>query len=131
MEDVHKIYIGSFVVVIVVLVIVVCAVALSKESFADSVKGPLGKTRSGFVDTVVPQNLRYGDVTPTYQGLGNGLRGTSVVNVSAIDSNRFPIAIETPTNWYNTQGVLTKKGKRSTDLNFPKGGTRLGTLWGT
>ena len=34
------------------------------------------------------------------------LKDTSIVNISAIDSARYPIMIETPTNWYNTQSLI-------------------------
>jgi len=96
-----------------------------KESFTNPGMKPLTKnpflnakkTNSQFIDSYVPSNLGYSDITTYYNSMDDTLKGTSLVNVSAVDSKRYPIMIETPTNWYNTQPMVLK------DIN-------VGSNWG-
>lgn len=109
----HSIFIISIVVIIVIFVFLVLAtMALSSEKFQDlSPLLPAKPYNFDFgkimMDTNVPQNLRFKDATPFYQELDNGLNGTSLKNISEVISQRHPIAIETSTNWYDTQPLIT------------------------
>ena len=105
------------VVIIVIFVLSLLAVfVLSKETFTNPGMIFNKNNDKEFTDTVVPQNLGYSDITSYYnERMEDGLKGTSLVNVSAIDSGRFPIMLETPTNWYNTQGLIIKDIKLGSD----------------
>ena len=56
------------------------------------------KQKQDYIDTSVPNNLGYtcGIKSPL-------MKDTNLVEISEIKSKRFPIAIETPWNWYSTQ----------------------------
>jgi len=84
--------------------------AMYKENFINpgSLPMPPSKLKRKFNDNYVPSNLGYSDITSYYNNLDNGLEGTSMVNISAIDSKRFPITLEIPMNWYNTQPMVLK-----------------------
>jgi len=122
--DYHTVFVLSIVIIIVIFVLLLFGcLAYFKEPFTDSKKIDSKKTdskktdskktdskktdsinyRKAFIDTYVPQDHTFSNVTEEYQKLGNGLNGTSLVNVSAINSKRFPAIIETSMNWYNTQ----------------------------
>lgn len=107
--DNHSTYIISTVVIIVIfLLILLATMSLSKESFQTLAPAKFTIPKQGnFVDTNVPQGLKFKNATSFYQDLDDGLKGTPLVNVSEVLSNRFPIAIETPMNWYSTQPLAT------------------------
>jgi hypothetical protein len=90
MPDNHTNYIILIVVIIALFLIFSIGgyMLLSTETFNGSLKDS------------------FKGITKYYNNLDNGLHNTSIVNVSAIDSGRYPIMIETATNWYNTQGVI-------------------------
>lgn len=109
--DTHTIFIVSVVVIIVIFILVLLAtIALSGESFKDLTPFlPMTtekRENNEVIDPYVPQNIRFRDATKFYEGLDDGLKGTSLVNVSEILTNRYPIAIETSTNWYSTQPLI-------------------------
>lgn len=121
----HNMFFVMIVVIIVIFVLLLIGgFALSKENFTNPGMLPAKqnpflnakKTNSQFIDTSVPDNLGYSNITGYYnERMDDGLNGTSIVNVSSIDSGRFPIMIETPTNWYNTQGLLLRNADVGTD----------------
>lgn len=122
----HNTFVITIVVIIVIFVFLLFGcLALGKETFVNPGMKPLSKnpylnakkTNKEFIDTYVPSNLGYSDITGYYNSMDNTLKGTSLVNVSAIDSKRYPIMIETPTNWYNTQPMILKN-------------TNVGSDWG-
>ena len=121
-------YHNTFIITIVVIIVIFTLLLLggfciSKESFTNPGLKPLSKnpglnakkTNNKFIDTLVPENLGYSDITGYYNGLEDGLKGTSLVNVSSIDSARYPIMIETPTNWYNTQSLILEQANLGTN----------------
>ena len=73
------------------------------------------KTNSRYLESYVPSDLGYSDITGYYDSMDDALDGTSLVNISAIESKRFPIMLETPTNWYNTQSMILKDASIGTD----------------
>lgn len=84
--------------VVIVALIVLCvlgALAFTKECFSDTEK----ITNSKFFDSLVPQNLKF-------TKLADKVKGTSIINVTAVETGRFPIQLETTTNWYNTQPMI-------------------------
>lgn len=108
----HNLFIVSVVIIIVIFILVILGILFSQgEKFTN----PSGLSKNSvlskpFYDTVVPDNLKYKNATPFYEDLDDGLKGTSLVNVSEVLSNRFPIAIETSTNWYSTQPLINAVG---------------------
>ena len=121
----HNTFVIAIIVIIVIFVFLLFGCLTMKESFTNPGMKPLTKnpflnakkTNSQFIDSYVPSNLGYSDITTYYNSMDNTLKGTSLVNVSAVDSKRYPIMIETPTNWYNTQPMVLK------DIN-------VGSNWG-
>lgn len=104
----HNTFIIAIIVIIVIFLFILFGCMTMKESFVNPGMKPLTKfsKKKNFIDTYVPSNLGYSDITQYYDSMDNTLNGTSIVNVSAIDSKRFPIMIETSTNWYNTQPMV-------------------------
>lgn len=99
--DTHTIYLLSIVVIIVIFVLLIWGAihvvgrSFSLEPFSNN-EG--NAANSQWIDTLVPGGMGYNC------GLKSPLmKGTNMVSVSTIDSKRFPIAIETPWNWYTTQ----------------------------
>jgi hypothetical protein len=87
-----------------------------KEDFANKkVKEDTLKSKFNFKDTIVNQDLGYVDLTKFYSSIDNSLKETPIVNISAIESNRFPIVLETVTNWYDTQGMLDPEASLGTN----------------
>lgn len=125
--DNHNVFLIMIVVIIVIFVLLLLAgYALSTETFKneifknetinliplrqrDSNNSKNKVQRNGkkhiFIDTIVPQSLKFKSEDNIYK---DDMKGTSLINISAIDTSRYPIAIETSTNWYNTQGLLLK-----------------------
>lgn len=100
--DSHTIFILSVVVIIAIFVIMLlAAIALCSEKFS-SVK-PFTKSEED----------DYRD--PSFEG-------TSLVEVTDFLTRRHPIAIETPTNWYSTQPVISRKTVLGTNLGKTDGG---------
>ncbi len=107
----HNTFVISIVVIIVIFVFLLLGcMAMYREKFTNPGALPMtpSKLKRKFEDNYVPSNLGYSDITGYYNSLDEGLAGTSMVNVSAIDSKRFPIMLEIPTNWYNTQPMVLK-----------------------
>jgi len=123
----HTIYLIVIVVLVVLFVIAFLALSFGKEQFTntsnedsslssssffssynhetkekDKHKHKHKGLKTSFTDYYVPQNLKFWDLTDKYKPF---LKGTSIANVSAIESNRFPAIIDTTTNWYNTEGL--------------------------
>ncbi len=109
MVDTHVMYITSFILIIFALIIgfIGCVVVMRQESFESvSGKGVSGKGVSGkgginenWLSTTVPQNVKY-----TCQTVPPEKRkGVNLVQLDKIHTKRFPIAIEYPWNWYQTQ----------------------------
>lgn len=48
-------------------------------------------------------NEHFLDCSIVRNELTNNFKGTSLTNLSVQQSGRFPIGVETATNWYNTQ----------------------------
>lgn len=112
MTNTHNIFICSIIIVVVVFCLMILGcIAIMKEPFRNIGMEPMKKKKKKvrWDDTTVAMNLGYSDITDYYNSLDNGLEGTSLVNISSVDSNRYPIMIETPTNWYNTQPMILEK----------------------
>jgi hypothetical protein len=163
----HDTYIISIVIIIVIFVIILfgsCAISTegftNLKSFNNVFKNINGKkvkfanpaykkipdeasvmakrVNSKFIDTSVPNNLGFSDISEYYNSMGDTLKGTSLINISAVDSARYPIMIETPMNWYNSQPLIlpnqhlgTNQGKydncicnQQNQLTFPNAGPR-------
>ena len=122
--DSHTVFIISVVIIIVIFTFLVLAtMTLSSEKFKNLSPMPISEFMNDkmnlnpfghVVDTYVPQDIKFKNATPFYDGLDDGLMGTSLENVSEVLSKRYPIAIETSTNWYNTQ-PLVGEGTLGTD----------------
>lgn len=76
----HNFFIASVVIIIVVFSLLVIALTYGKEGFENGAKKECNKH--------------------------NSLKGTSLVGVAEVETNRFPIVIETPMNWYSTQPLV-------------------------
>jgi len=119
----HNTFIIAIIVIIVIFVFILFGCMTMKETFVNPGMKPLSKvpTKRKFLDTYVPSNLGYSDVTQYYDSMDNTLNGTPIVNVSAVNSNRFPIMIETSTNWYDTQPLVLNKAYLATNAGkLPK-----------
>lgn len=122
--EMSKLFIVGTVIVIVVFVLVIIGlVCLNGESFKNLESFSNKFSKPKFLDTLVPANLGFRNSTTFYEDLDDGLKGTPLVNVSEVLTNRYPIAIETSTNWYSTQPLIssvgTDEGKLS-DCNCDK-----------
>lgn len=100
--DPHTIFIVSVVVIIAIFVIMLLAtITLCSEKFTS-------------VNTEDDKDFeRYRD--PDFEG-------TSLVEITDFLTRRHPIAIETPTNWYSTQPVVSRKTVLGTDMGKTEGG---------
>jgi len=84
----HTIFILTIVVIIVIFVFLLWGIINVKDNFTN--------TEFKSLDTIVPQNMKY----KCYKGR---VKGTNLTNIDTIETNRFPIEIEQPQNWFNTQ----------------------------
>lgn len=73
-------------------------VMFRKEFFQDVPENLFQKYPENYIDTLVPNNLKY-----KCQSDPQKFKGTSLVRMDKIISNRHPIEIEVPWNWYSTQ----------------------------
>jgi hypothetical protein len=105
--DSHVIYITSFILIIFALIIgFIGCIVMMKESF-ESVSGKGVSDVSGvsgeeninenWLSTTVPQD----DTSFTCQKVSNN--GTSLIQLDKVITKRFPIVIDYPWNWYQTQ----------------------------
>lgn len=94
--DSHVIYITSFVLIIFALIIgFIGIVFIMKEPF-ESVDY---NDSSDWVSTSVPQDVSFECLTVPKEKR----KGTSLIKLDKIITKRFPIVIEYPWNWYQTQ----------------------------
>jgi hypothetical protein len=121
--------IDTFIIILVCILAIIairdiisCCVCKSPtiEPFADKKYitndvNPVRSVKINFDDTVVNQTLGYTDLTKYYSNMDNSLKETPIVNISAIETNRFPIIVEDTTNWYDTQGLIVPGIKLGTD----------------
>ena len=90
---------GSCVVIIAVIIIVVLVVTKgSVEPFQSSLPGP------SYTDDDVAVDPHMALMTMNEEDT----HGTSLTNITLTASKRFPAAVETTTNWFNTQGLVGK-----------------------
>jgi len=101
----HSLYLLLLVIIIVIFIITLLCILYmnTPEPFTDNIQSTLNKyEKINYFDSYVPKNLRFWDLTNSYK---NSLKGTPILNISAIEYNRHPAIQEVPTNWYNTQGL--------------------------
>ena len=114
MPNYHNLFIVAVVVVITIFVLCIIGIVfMNGEEFTNFVNE---KPQKAF-DSVVPSNLGYRDATSFYQNIGDGLKGTPLVNVTESVSNRYPIAVEVSTNWYSTQPLTSSVGTNNGKLS--------------
>lgn len=103
MVDSHTIYILSIVVIIVIFLLIILGIVAIRcpERFTNTHRTVPPIPRD--VDNTNTDSIQFLDMTSNY---ANGLKGTSLINVSGLSSVRFPMATEISTNWYNTQGIM-------------------------
>lgn len=85
-----------FVISIVIIIVIVCITLIGLAAF----------NKESFIDIYASPYAKYKDDTKTYNDIDDSLKGTPIVNVSSVDTNRFPIAIETTMNWFSTQPLV-------------------------
>lgn len=101
MVDTHVMYITSFILIIFALIIgfIGCVVVMRQESF-ESVSGKgVSDINENWISTTVPQDVRFACQTVPPEKR----KGVNLVQLDKVITKRFPIAIEYPWNWYQTQ----------------------------
>jgi hypothetical protein len=120
--DTQSIFVISGVVLIVVFVLLVLGtMALGSEKFQNLTPLlPLNPKQGTHQKSGIP-GVGFRNATGFYNNLDDGLRGTSLVGVEEILTKRFPIAIETPVNWFSTQPLVDQETRLGTNMGkLPK-----------
>jgi hypothetical protein len=120
--DTQSIFVISGVVLIVVFVLLVLGtMALGSEKFQNLTPLlPLNPKKVTHQKSGIP-GVGFRNATGFYNNLDDGLRGTSLVGVEEILTKRFPIAIETPVNWFSTQPLIDQETRLGTNMGkLPK-----------